>query len=742
MKKLKTLLLVILVFICSANSVYAEKVVTTSSGPDYDVWVANNMISTYRTYPTFRSLQAPIYKTLGEYILEDQPLAYLTATWSVFLNGEYRSQFMDEQKYIYEIILLDYLKYCADVKPSMIDIENSQFEFTKKLYTELAEYVGDNRYDVCGNVSVEDAEEVFKRLDNIENLSKALKVTGKVAKTAKYLIEESSRYLALRKAKDEAVMLLKASKNGSFARENRDYIKAVDDVISSINQASLNYKIGRTSAVCWNMIMDSAWDFICNKYPWMKAIDIGVTGLDACFDTTNAASNRLKLLYLYCVDCYMNQGLIDACGSYLNNRTHNNAVRFRSCFEGYLQFQMFGNTYAQTWLNDFRKGGFAKDFFNGYFNAQNMNTASDLLEHCRKQTNARSSLLKQVNQISDVYKAKYSICKEGAAKTTKPVYQKITSIWNETNGVRIKWPKSSNASGYKIYRKLNNGSWKDIGKITNRYTTSFLDKTAENGKFYTYIVKGYIGNKISDYDKKGLSIVRLRKPKEISECVSNEPGKVYLKWSKNEAASGAKIDCSTDKNFKNMKAISKNGNGNAGTVTGLIGGNVYYFRVRTCKKVNGITYYSPYSGVKSVKVKKNTANSSDITKRINDGMSLEQAAKVLGLSFWYEDPVEYITCYRSTAKGIILSGNYGDRSKGRWDLSTQTSKTSICGIKVGMNSSAAISKVKSNGWVKYKQNSYPWGSMYSFRNGRYNLHMRIEKSKVTYIGYNPKSYHD
>ena len=39
-------------------------------------------------------------------------------------------------------------------------------------------------------------------------------------------------------------------------------------------------------------------------------------------------------------------------------------------------------------------------------------------------------------------------------------------------------------------------------------------------------------------------------------------------------------------------------------VSGLKVKKKYYFRVRVCKKVNGKTYYSGWSNVKSVKAKK------------------------------------------------------------------------------------------------------------------------------------------
>lgn len=44
-------------------------------------------------------------------MLNDKPLVSISTDWSILFNSEYRNQFANEQKYIYEIILMDYLKY-------------------------------------------------------------------------------------------------------------------------------------------------------------------------------------------------------------------------------------------------------------------------------------------------------------------------------------------------------------------------------------------------------------------------------------------------------------------------------------------------------------------------------------------------------------------------------------------------------------------------------------------------------
>lgn len=78
--------------------------------------------------------------------------------------------------------------------------------------------------------------------------------------------------------------------------------------------------------------------------------------------------------------------------------------------------------------------------------------------------------------------------------------------------------------------------------------------------------------------------------------------KVLLRYNKVQGASGYQIQYSMKKNF--ARAKTKTAKGNSLKVSGLKVKKKYYFRVRVCKKVNGKTYYSGWSNVKSVKAKK------------------------------------------------------------------------------------------------------------------------------------------
>ena len=74
----------------------------------------------------------------------------------------------------------------------------------------------------------------------------------------------------------------------------------------------------------------------------------------------------------------------------------------------------------------------------------------------------------------------------------KPAKTKVTKLKKKSNGIRVTWKKSSNASGYMIYRRTNDGSYKKIKTIKSRKTCSYLDKGARyRWNRYYYKVVAY-----------------------------------------------------------------------------------------------------------------------------------------------------------------------------------------------------------------------------------------------------------
>ncbi len=80
-----------------------------------------------------------------------------------------------------------------------------------------------------------------------------------------------------------------------------------------------------------------------------------------------------------------------------------------------------------------------------------------------------------------------------------------SSVTSSKSGITFKWSKVTGASGYIVYRKTGSGSYEELATVKGSTKVSYLDKSAEKGKTYTYIVKAYSGSSKSA-NKTGLKI--------------------------------------------------------------------------------------------------------------------------------------------------------------------------------------------------------------------------------------------
>ncbi len=77
-------------------------------------------------------------------------------------------------------------------------------------------------------------------------------------------------------------------------------------------------------------------------------------------------------------------------------------------------------------------------------------------------------------------------------KENKPYATKVTSIKGAKRSVTLKWKKSSDATGYEIYRATKkNGKYEKIKTIKNKKTVKYTNKKLKKGKRYYYKVRSY-----------------------------------------------------------------------------------------------------------------------------------------------------------------------------------------------------------------------------------------------------------
>lgn len=182
---------------------------------------------------------------------------------------------------------------------------------------------------------------------------------------------------------------------------------------------------------------------------------------------------------------------------------------------------------------------------------------------------------------------------------------KVPKLANLKSGIRITWTKVPNASGYYVYRKTVNGTWKKIATVKGNKKVTYTDKAVKNknGVRYFYSIQAYNGKNTSAYNKTGTQSVRMIS-QSFSKPISKGSRTVLVKWKRNKKAAGYQIEYSTSKQWKNSKiARIRSGKKTSKTLKGLKRGKTYYFRVRSYQKVGKTTYASAWSAKKKVKVK-------------------------------------------------------------------------------------------------------------------------------------------
>lgn len=107
----------------------------------------------------------------------------------------------------------------------------------------------------------------------------------------------------------------------------------------------------------------------------------------------------------------------------------------------------------------------------------------------------------------------------------------LKSAKNGYGYISVTWGKVPGATGYRVYRKVNNASsWTYLGNVTS---ASYKDTDVKNKATYKYTIRAYYGSSVSSYNSQGVSVKYLNAPKV---SVANRTGNVTLTW---DAVSGA-----------------------------------------------------------------------------------------------------------------------------------------------------------------------------------------------------------
>ena len=111
----------------------------------------------------------------------------------------------------------------------------------------------------------------------------------------------------------------------------------------------------------------------------------------------------------------------------------------------------------------------------------------------------------------------------------------VTGASNITSGVQVKWSQVTGATGYIVYHKGAGKGWARIADIKDGSTVNYTDTTAASGTTYTYTVRAYNKDTMSDWNSTK-SLMRISDTTLTG--ASNITSGVQVKWSQVTGATG------------------------------------------------------------------------------------------------------------------------------------------------------------------------------------------------------------
>lgn len=174
----------------------------------------------------------------------------------------------------------------------------------------------------------------------------------------------------------------------------------------------------------------------------------------------------------------------------------------------------------------------------------------------------------------------------------KPSDTSFLSAVSSNGKVIVSWNKSTNASGYNLYRKVGTGSYSLVQKITSTSTLTFEDTNVTEKTQYTYQIKPYTYNTAYGINVEGnadtISAYYV-KPNTVNSIISLTDG-VTLTFDTDSNASGYKVYRDTDDgNFTCIATISDKSISSY-TDTTAVDGYFYNYYATSYYQVSGKTY--------------------------------------------------------------------------------------------------------------------------------------------------------
>ena len=347
-------------------------------------------------YRQFLRLDNPVFINLAEAYIDDEPQFYLSNSWSNILNEEYRRKGTFKNEYIYDMIIMGFLKFEADGDTYDDSLASRATDFAEDLYS----FFGDEletkfeKSQISGSTN-----KVFDNIQTINDLNLAMSVVDYAGEAYESYLDIMASKMAILEKKKKKIALFKASMDFASQLEGDDgYERVMDSIISAMEASDpTEYLNEKTESACWNTMLKLTEDIIKEINPVFAMLDLSVSGIDLVFNSSENASYDIKLAYLYLTERYLRNGMYSISEDYRKEKTPENAKRFIDSFRTLLEFQQYGNIYAGEWLDNYikvRSGPIKR-----LFHKKEIQQANDMKEKCKSENESIEKMLKGMNNL-------------------------------------------------------------------------------------------------------------------------------------------------------------------------------------------------------------------------------------------------------------------------------------------------------------------------------------------------------
>ncbi len=208
--------------------------------------------------------------------------------------------------------------------------------------------------------------------------------------------------------------------------------------------------------------------------------------------------------------------------------------------------------------------------------------------------------------VTVTFKGNYA----GSITATFVIYPKAVSIktaQSTAKGVKLTWNRAANGTGYIVYRSVNGSSFKKYKTINSLSTISMVDSGAKkSGAKYAYKIYVYksVNGKVYNSAASAVKLTYYMAAPAWKTLTNSSARAMTVKYGQASGATGYQIQYAGNNAFKNAKIVTIQSSKVTSKTIANLQKKKYYVRMRCYKKVKGVTYYSSWSGVKSVSVRK------------------------------------------------------------------------------------------------------------------------------------------